>query len=236
MTTSISEQASKAVRVLIVDDDTRLLVSLRRGLALRGFRPECSETLPQALTHLEAGWPQVVILDVGMPGMDGVTFCRLVRDRFSVPILMLTARDAVEDRVAGLEAGADDYLVKPFALDELVARLGALLRRAGPLVPPSLLTYSDLALDKASWTATRCGNDLDLTATEFQILEALLDQPGTVSSREALLARVWGDPGAASSNVVDAHVANLRRKLEANGRPRVIQTVRGAGYKLQADS
>ncbi len=236
MTTSNSENTVLPVRVLVVDDDTRLLVSLRRGLTLRGFRPECSETLPQALTHLETGWPQVVILDVGMPGMDGVTFCRLVRDRFSVPILMLTARDAVEDRVAGLEAGADDYLVKPFALDELVARLRALLRRGGAPAVPRLLTYADLSLDKASWTATRRGNDLDLTATEFQILEALLDQPGTVSSREDLLTKVWGDPGAASSNVVDAHVANLRRKLEAGGRSRLVQTVRRAGYKLQAET
>jgi DNA-binding response OmpR family regulator len=234
MTATNPQPADQSGRVLVVDDDTRLLVSLNRGLALRGFQPECSETLAEALARLEDGWPQVVVLDVGMPGMDGMTFCRLIRDRFSVPILMLTARDAIEDRVAGLESGADDYLVKPFALDELVARLRVLLRRFRPQEPARLLAYADLSLDRASWQASRSGQGLDLTATEFRLLEALLSPPETVYTREELLGKIWGDPGAASSNVVDAHVANLRRKLEAGDRSRLIQTVRQAGYKLQA--
>jgi two-component system response regulator MprA len=221
--------------VLVVDDDMRLLVSLSRGLALRGFEPQTCETLTDALSQIEAGWPQLVVLDVGMPGMDGITFCRLIRARFNLPILMLTARDEVASRVAGLEAGADDYLVKPFALDELVARLQALLRRPRSWEPPRLLTYADLVLDRSSWQVSHAGEDLELTATEFHLLEALLSPPQTVCSREHLLTKVWGDPGGASSNVVDAHVANLRRKLEAGGRPRLIQTVRQAGYKLQAE-
>lgn len=222
-------------RVLVIDDDARLLVSLRRGLALRGFQPETVETLPEALNQLDAGWPEIVILDVAMPGMDGISFCRLVRNRFSIPILMLTARDAVEDRVSGLEAGADDYLVKPFALEELVARLHALLRR-GPLDTENLvLSYDDVTLDKASWTATRSGDPLSLTEIEFLLLQALLSRPGEVRTREDLLAAVWGDEGAASSNVVDVHIANLRGKLEVGSRSRIIQTVRGVGYKLLAE-
>jgi two-component system response regulator MprA len=230
--TASAPQRQRTWRILVVDDDTRLLVSLRRGLALRGFEPECSETFVEAMKHLESGWPHVVVLDVGMPGMDGVTFCRLIRSRFSVPILMLTAKDAIEDRVAGLEAGADDYLVKPFNLDELVARLRALIRRSQP-APVRLLSYADIEIDVASWEAARNGTALDLTSMEFRLLEALMSPPETVCTREELLTRVWGDPSMGSSNVVDVHVTNLRRKLEARGHPRLIQTVRGAGYKLQ---
>jgi two-component system response regulator MprA len=234
MTTLTPDQGQPPSRVLVVDDDTRLLVSLSRGLSLRGFEAASSETFVEALSRLEAGWPHVVVLDVGMPGIDGITFCKLIRNRFSVPILMLTARDAVEDRVAGLEAGADDYLVKPFNLDELVARLRALVRRSKPLAA-RVLAYADITVDTASWQAARSGEALDLTAMEFKLLEAMMSPPETVCTREDLLTRVWGDPSMASSNVVDVHVTNLRRKLEAGGRPRVIQTVRRAGYKLQAD-
>jgi two-component system response regulator MprA len=147
---------------------------------------------------------------------------------------MLTARDAIADRVAGLEAGADDYLVKPFNLDELVARLHALVRRAKPLAA-RVLAYADVTLDTASWQAARGEVELELTAMEFRLLEALMSPPETVCTREDLLTRAWGDPSMASSNVVDVHVTNLRRKLEAGGRSRVIQTVRRAGYKLQTD-
>lgn len=223
-------------KVLVVDDDFRLLVSLHRGLRLRGFEVETSETLTEALRRLDEDWPDVVVLDVGMPGMDGVTFCRLIRDRFSQPILMLTARDAIEDRVAGLDAGADDYLTKPFALDELVARLGALLRRGSANASPGVRRYMDVSLDSNTWTAHRGGDELNLTSTEFRVLDALLTAPGAVVTREQLLSAVWNGPEAASSNVVDVHVTNLRRKLEQGGRSRLIQTVRGVGYKLQANA
>jgi len=229
-----TEPRSRALpRVLVVDDDFRLLVSLRRGLTLRGFEVECSETLAEALSWLEQDWPQAVVLDVGMPGMDGVTFCRLIRERFTLPILMLTARDAVEDRVSGLDAGADDYLTKPFALDELVARISALLRRGRGPLEPRVRTYLDVDLDASTWTARRGGENLDLTSTEFRILQVLLDPPGAVCTRERLLTEVWGGPYAASSNVVDVHVANLRRKLEHGGRSRLIHSVRTVGYRLR---
>ena len=222
-------------RVLIVDDDTRLLTSLSRGLGLRGFAVEAVDSPGKAVSLLEARWPDVMILDVLMPGMDGVSFCRLVRTTFAVPILMLTARDAVEDRVAGLEAGADDYLVKPFALDELVARLRALVRRPG-IQDPSKghLSYAGLVLDRRRWTATRDGEPLALTATQFRLLEALMKEPERVISREELLEHVWGDGSGFESNVVDVHITNLRRKLESGRKPRIVQTVRGAGVQLKA--
>lgn len=230
-----SDGRQEPVRVLLVDDDRDLLISLSRGLSLRGFEVNASETPGAAMPLLEASWPQIVLLDVAMPGMDGVTFCRVIRTTSSVPILMLTARDAIEDRVRGLESGADDYLVKPFDLAELVARIHALLRRARDERPElPALAFEDIRLDRATWEASRGGQPLELTATEFQILASLMASPGVVLSRETLLHQVWGDTDAASSNVVDAHVANLRRKLEAAG-ARVIQTVRRAGYKLQAE-
>jgi two-component system, OmpR family, response regulator MprA len=220
-------------RVLVVDDDPQILVSLRRGLSLRGFDVDCSDNLTAAFSALEDETPDVVVLDVGMPGMDGITFCRLIRQRFTLPILMLTAHDTIEDRVSGLEAGADDYLVKPFALDELVARLRALMRRGHVSPENAVLSYMDVRVDRATWKAERAGQDLGLTTTEFRILDVLLDPPGSVRSREELLIAAWGGPDTASSNVVDVHVANLRRKMERGGRTRLVQAIRGVGYKLQ---
>jgi len=221
-------------RVLVVDDDRRLLVVLERGLGLRGFDVEAVATPGEAVPLLERTWPEIAILDVAMPGMDGVTFCRLIRDRFDLPVLMLTARDAVEDRVAGLNAGADDYLAKPFALDELVARLEALLRRATGGVRRRTLSYAGVALDGVKWTASRDNAPLTLTTVEFKLLEALMLKPERVLTRDELLQAVWGDSVGYDSNVVDVHITNLRRKLEATGRPRIIQAVRRVGYKLEA--
>jgi two-component system response regulator MprA len=146
---------------------------------------------------------------------------------------MLTARDAIEDRVAGLDAGADDYLTKPFALDELVARLTALMRRGRSPGEPRVRSFLDVELDPTTWTASRAGEDLGLTSTEFRILQVMLDPPGAVCTREQLLTEVWSGPEAASSNVVDVHVANLRRKLERGGRSRLIHSVRTVGYRLR---
>jgi two-component system, OmpR family, response regulator MprA len=172
-----------------------------------------------------------------MPGMDGLDLCRLIRDNASVPILMLTARDSVPDRVAGLEAGADDYLVKPFDLEELLARIRALLRRAGREAPRrEQLSYADLTLDLRSWAAHRSGEPLSLTAKEFRLLEHFMRFPERVLTREDILAAVWGQEWlAAESNVVDVHVGNLREKLEAEGRPRLIKTIRGVGYMLKEE-
>ena len=226
----------RPARVLLVDDDFQLLRSLSRGLSLKGFDVEACPSPGEAVGSLERAWPDVVLLDVAMPGMDGMTFCRLIRGRSNVPILMLTARDAVQDRVAGLDSGADDYLVKPFDLSELIARIHSLLRRSsGEAVAPSVLSYAGLRLNRSAWEAEQDSRPLDLTSIEFLILAALMAAPGVVLSRETLLKEAWGSPDGASSNVVDVHVANLRKKVEADGRRRIIQTVRGAGYKLQAD-
>jgi two-component system response regulator MprA len=187
------------------------------------------------LPLLQTKAADLMILDVAMPGVDGISFCRLIRDRFRLPILMLTARDDVKDRVAGLEAGADDYLVKPFALDELVARIQALLRRATtPGEKPDVLTFEDLRLSRSDWLAYRGEECLPLTMTEFRILELLLDNPGAAVSRDRLLDALWEDGSQPETNAIDVHVLNLRRKLEAGGRTRLVFSVRGVGYRLQA--
>jgi two-component system response regulator MprA len=229
-------EGSEQPRVLVVDDDQRLLTALQRGLSLRGFNVGLATDSGEALGYLRGRWPDIIVLDIMMPGMDGLSLCRLVRETENTPILMLTARDSVRDRVAGLEAGADDYLVKPFALDELVARIQALLRRSRPSVPPTeRLSYADLVLDPRAWTAVRRGQRLVLTATEFRLLEKFLRSPEQVLTREELLAGLWGEDTPVESNVVDVHVANLRQKLETGGRPRLIRTIRAVGYMLQKD-
>jgi two-component system response regulator MprA len=222
--------------VLLVDDDERLLAALRRGLALRSFHVDAARNADEAQAHFRAAWPDVVVLDIMMPGMDGLSLCRLMRETTPVPILMLTARDGVPDRVAGLEAGADDYLVKPFDLDELVARLRALLRRTADGSRKERLSFGDLVLDRRQWTAERGDEPLSLTATEFRLLELFMRFPGRVFSREEILAALWGEEWlGGESNVVDVHIANLREKLETGGHARVIKTVRGVGYTLESE-
>ncbi|MGZ3583779.1 MAG: response regulator transcription factor [Ktedonobacterales bacterium] len=220
--------------VLLVDDDERLLGALRRGLSLRSFQVDTACNADEAMACLQAREPDVMVLDIVMPGMDGLSLCRLVRDSFACPILMLTARDAVPDRVAGLDAGADDYLVKPFDLQELVARLRALLRRStADSSRAEKLVYDDVVLHTRRWSARRGDEALPLTATEFRLLELFMRSLGSVLAREDILATLWGEQWLGTeSNVVDVHVANLREKLEAGGRPRIIKTVRGVGYAL----
>jgi len=221
--------------VLLVDDDERLLVTLHRGLSLRGFDVGLASRSDQALVYLQGGWPDVMILDVMMPGMDGLSLCRLVREESDLPILMLTALDSVPDRVAGLQAGCDDYLVKPFALDELVARLQALLRRARLRVTAAeSLSYADITIDRKSWAASRGGRPLSLTATEFRLLEQFVRHPEEVLHRDEIMTSLWGADSPVESNVIDVHVANLRQRLEEGGRHRPIQTVRGVGYRLKS--
>jgi len=222
---------------LLVDDDTRLLTALRRALSLKGFAVETAKDAGEALRFIEQRWGDVIVLDVMMPVVDGIALCRLIRDRVQSPILMLTALDSVPDRVAGLEAGADDYLTKPFATEELIARIQALLRRARPDQARIVtLTFGDVALNTGTWEASRAGRRLTLTSKEFRILEAFMRAPDRVLTREDILSAAWQDEEAVvESNVVDVHMASLRNKLEADGNPRVIQTIRGVGYALRAE-
>ena len=231
-------EREEAPCVLIVDDDESLLDALDLALTRRGFRIVTAKEAGEAFGRLEdAGQVDLIVLDVMMPGMDGVTLCRLLRDRTSTPMLMLTARDAVADRIAGLEAGADDYLQKPFDLDELVARLLALRRRArrNQGLEGVERTYEDLTLDSRTWSARRVGRNLGLTPTEFRILENLLQSPESVRRREDLMRAIWGENWVeADSGTLEVHIANLRQKLERGGGSRLIHTIRGVGYVLKA--
>jgi two-component system response regulator MprA len=228
------EESHTGASLLLVDDDERLTNALRRALTLHGYEVKVAGDAGTALAILDDHLPQLIVLDVMMPGVDGIRLCRIIRAQHEVPILMLTAMDSVPDRVAGLEAGADDYLVKPFATDELLARLGALLRRSRPRgESPRRLVYEDIILDSSVWKATRAGSALALTAKEFRILETLLRSPEQVLTREDILSAAWGDDNSAESNVVDVHVASLRQKLESGGKGRIIKTIRGVGYILE---
>jgi two-component system OmpR family response regulator len=220
------------MRLLIADDDVKLLTALARGLRGEGYAVDVAATGDAALLQARVYDYDAVILDVMMPPPDGVAVCRALREggRWS-PVLMLTARDAVSDRVQGLDAGADDYLVKPFDFGELVARLRALLRRGAP-ERPAVLTVGDLEVDPATRTVTRADRAVALTAREFAVLEFLSRRAGHVVSRTDLLEHVWDQNYEGSTNIVDVYVGYLRRKLEEPfGRP-LIRTVRGAGYVL----
>jgi len=214
--------------VLLVDDDAPIRRMLERTLAAEGYAVAAVADGGSALAQVERSVPDVIVLDVAMPGLDGLSVTRRLRAKgLPVPILLLTARDAISERVAGLDAGADDYLVKPFDVDELTARVRALLRRNQP--PGEQLAHADLSLDLASLEARRGGRDLALTRREAELLELLLRNARAVVSRELALERVWGGEGEASANVVDRYVAYLRRKL---GEPPLIHTVRGVGFRL----
>jgi two-component system, OmpR family, response regulator MprA len=214
--------------VLVVDDDAPIRRMLERTLAAEGYDVRAATDGGAALAAIERSAPDALVLDVAMPGLDGLAVCRRLRAKgLALPILLLTARDAVHDRVAGLDAGADDYLVKPFAAEELLARLRALLRRGHE--PAEVLAYDDLVLDLRSRSARRGGRELGLSAREADLLELLLRNPRQVVTRDLALERVWGRRAAASANVVDRYVSYLRRKL---GEPPLIETVRGAGFVL----
>jgi two-component system, OmpR family, response regulator MprA len=221
-------------KLLVVDDDPALSRTLRRALAIEGYEVECADDGGEALQRLSAGHFDAVVLDVAMPRLDGLTVCRRMRERRDrTPVLMLTARDAIGDRVAGLDAGADDYLVKPFALDELNARVRALLRRSAPENGEGeRLSYRDLELDLGSARARRGDRPLELTRTEQRLLELLLRNPDQVLPRDMIYERVWGHDISATSNSLDVYVGYLRRKTEEGGEPRLIHTVRGVGFRL----
>jgi two-component system response regulator MprA len=219
-------------RILVVDDDARLGASLRRALAYEGYTVEVATDGPQALVAARDRPPDLVVLDVMMPGLDGVEVCRRLREGSDLPILMLTARDRVSDRVAGLDAGADDYVVKPFAYDELLARVRALLRRRDP-GGRERLQCADLVMDVSAHEVRRGDRAIDLTALQFNVLEHFLRHPRQVLEREQLLESVWGVDSETISNVVDVTIADLRARLESDREPRLLHTVRGVGYVLR---
>jgi two-component system response regulator MprA len=221
-------------RILIAEDDRAVRQSLERTLRLEGYEITAVHTGSEAVDTVVADTPDLVILDVMMPVMDGLTACRTLRPKFpELPILMLTARHEVGDRVAGLEAGADDYLVKPYASVELIARSRALLRRSSLSGATELLRYADLKLDPAARLAWRGERQVDLTKTEFDLLEILVFNAGVVLSRDTLYERIWGYDFETSSRSLDVYVGYLRSKLEADGEPRLVQTVRGVGFVLR---
>jgi two-component system, OmpR family, response regulator MprA len=214
--------------ILLVDDDASIRRMLERTLTAEGYEVAAVADGGAALAAVERSVPDVLVVDIAMPGVDGLAVTRRLRGKgLGVPILLLTARDALEERVAGLDAGADDYVVKPFETEELIARLRALLRRNRP--PEEQLAFADLSLEVQTGTARRGGRDIGLTRREAELLELLLRNPRSVVTRELALEEVWGGEGEASLNVVDRYVAYLRSKL---GEPALIRTVRGLGFRL----
>jgi two-component system response regulator MprA len=222
------------VRILVVDDERAVRESLRRALELQGYEVDLASDGAEALAKLaDNGHVDAVVLDILMPGVDGLEVCRqLRRGGSAVPVLMLTARDAVGDRVEGLDAGADDYVVKPFALEELLARIRALLRRGAPTVD-GVLRFADLELDPSTREVRRGDDAIDLTRTEFNLLELFMLNPRQVLTRSVIFERVWGYDFGFASNSLDVYIGYLRRKTEAGDKPRLIQTIRGVGYALR---
>ncbi len=220
------------VQVLVVDDDPRIAAALRRALLYEGYRVEVAPDGVSALARARERVPDLVILDVMLPHLDGVEVCRRLRAEGDVPILMLTAKDATADRVLGLDSGADDYLVKPFAYEELLARVRALVRRQAAR-PRRKLRFADLTLDLGAHDAHRGERLVPLTAKEFELLHLFLRNPRQVLTRDQIMDAVWGFDFGTASNVVDVYVGYLRQKLEAQGEPRLLQTVRGVGYILR---
>jgi two-component system, OmpR family, response regulator MprA len=226
------------MKILVVDDERAVRESLRRALELEGYEIELAADGREALDRLDGeSEPDAMILDVLMPGLDGLEVCRRLRTSGSrLPVLMLTARTQVEDRVEGLDAGADDYVTKPFALDELLARVRALLRRTADEEEGQsgeVIRFADLELDPATREVTRGGRPIELTRTEFTLLELFIRNPRQVLTRTIIFERVWGYDFGYASNSLDVYIGYLRRKTEAEGEPRLIQTVRGVGYALR---
>ncbi|MBX6763948.1 MAG: response regulator transcription factor [Rubrobacteraceae bacterium] len=223
-------------RVLVIDDDRSITGFLKRALSYAGFDVDLAHSGPEGLERALLFRPEVVVLDILMPGMDGLEVCRRLRAADDTPILMLTAKDEVSDRVEGLESGADDYLVKPFAHEELIARVRALLRRSGREEDrKNVVRFADLTVDLAAREVRRADRPVHLTAREFDLLAAFLRHPRQVLSQEQLLEQVWGIDFEAHTHVVAVYVGYLREKLEAGGEPRLIHTMRGAGYVLREE-
>jgi two-component system response regulator MprA len=223
-------------KILIVEDEEQIASFLRRGLSYEGYEVETAADGTSALAKARDARPDLVVLDLMLPGMDGLEVCRRLRTAHSsLPILILTARDSVSDRVQGLDAGSDDYMVKPFALAELLARVRALLRRAGP-GEPEVLQFADLKLDTGTRQVYRAETRIELTSKEFDLLELFLRHPKQVLTRETIYDRVWGYDFGGESNIIEVYIRYLRQKLEADGRSRLLFTVRGVGYVLREET
>ncbi|MGW8956554.1 response regulator transcription factor [Paenibacillus sp. NPDC055715] len=224
--------------ILIIDDDEKIVSMLRRGLAFEGYEVLTAANGAEGLNKMLTAEPDVVVLDVMMPQLDGFEVCRRMREGGStVPVLMLTAKDEVENRVKGLDLGADDYLVKPFALEELLARVRALLRRKTDQQDHNghRLTFEDLQLDNESREVVRGGKRLELTAKEFELLHLFMQNPKRVLSRDLIMDKIWGYDYSGESNVLEVYIAMIRQKTEQDGGKRLIRTIRGAGYILRGD-
>lgn len=220
-------------QILLVEDEHKIADFIRRGLTLEGYRVTVVHDGEKGLDQALQQPPELIVLDVMLPGLDGLEFARELRKLgFKTPVLMLTARDSVPDRVAGLDSGADDYLIKPFAFDELLARIRALLRRQAA-EEEEILAVSDLSLNTATREVNRAGRPLNLTAKEFDVLELFMRHPRQVLTRDILYERVWGYDFGGESNIIEVYIRYLRAKLEAAGEPRLIHTVRGVGYVLR---
>ena len=220
--------------VLVVDDDRAVREALERALQLHGYEVALASDGDTALSSVDTRTPDALVLDVMMPGLDGLDVTRRLRRQGNrVPILLLTARDAVGDRVEGLDAGADDYLPKPYDLEELLARLRALLRRSKPEEPGAVLRFADLTLDPTTYEARRGDRVIETTRTEYALLELLMQHPRQVLTRATIFERVWGYDFGYASNSLDVYIGYLRRKTEAGGEPRLIHTKRGIGYVLR---
>lgn len=225
--------------ILIIDDDEKIISMLRRGLAFEGYDVLTASNGAEGLNVILEGEPDLVVLDVMMPKVDGFEVCRRMREGGSkLPILMLTAKDEVEHRVKGLDLGADDYLVKPFALEEMLARVRALLRRKPEQneAGNNKLTYADIILDLDAREVLRSGVRVELTAKEFELLNLFMQNPKRVLSRDLIMDKIWGYDYSGESNVLEVYIAMLRQKMEENGGVRLIQTIRGAGYILRGDT
>jgi len=223
------------MKILVIDDDLKITIMMQRVLTFEGHEASIAYNGEAGLRQAEQNKPDLVILDIMMPGMDGWEVCRKLRMQSDVPILMLTARDEVADRVRGLDVGADDYLVKPFALEELLARIRALLRRARMLGQGNepVLTFADLTLDLGKREARRCGEIIPLTTREFELIKLFMEHPRQVLTRNQIMEHIWGYDYSGESNVLEVYIANLRQKLEVPESLKLLHTVRGVGYTLR---
>lgn len=223
---------SNNAKILIIEDEERIRNFLQRGLSLEGYMVESASDGQSGLHIFEDFSPDLILLDLMLPGMDGLEVCRRLRESSNTPVLMLTAKESIEDRVAGLDAGADDYLVKPFALDELLARVRALLRRA-PSAPPQVHNFADLELDTGTRQGRRGEYSFDLTIKEYELLELFMKNPRRVLTRDVIYDKVWGYDFGRESNIIEVYVRYLRQKTEQGGMSRLIHTVRGVGYVMR---
>ncbi len=224
-----------AERVLVIEDEAKIADFLRRGLIYEGYQVDVAPNGEAGLALARERSPDLVILDLMLPDMDGLEVCRRLRAASDVPILILTAKDAVSDRVKGLDSGADDYLVKPFAFEELLARLRALRRRRQTTEAQEVLRFADLTLNTATREVWRGNRRIELTAKEFDVLELFMRHPRQVLTRDILYERIWGYDFGGESNIIEVYIRYLRSKLEAGGEPRLLQTVRGVGYALREE-